>query len=179
MKDDHVQRTRHGLSCFSEQPSLSELPLLDAQKAVELAAVFETLANDTRLRALNVIAQSGEASPTEIAEKVGMKPQAISNQLKHLSDRGIIERRREGNQVYYRIVDPCVIDLLERGLWLTQDTKLRKETRKGRRTPQRELVETLSSDGSQFRDPSTSIRGTLGTHRRNPGYQINKKGNKA
>ena len=150
------QRTRHGLSCFSEQPSLSELPLLDAQKAVELAAVFETLANDTRLRALNVIAQGVEASPTEIAEKVGMKPQAISNQLKRLSDRGIIERRREGNQVYYRIVDPCVIDLLERGLWLTQDTKLRKETRRGRRTPQRELVENLSSDGSQFRDPSAA-----------------------
>jgi ArsR family transcriptional regulator, lead/cadmium/zinc/bismuth-responsive transcriptional repressor len=178
MKDEHVQRTRHGLSCFSEQPSLSELPLLDAKKAVELAAVFETLANDTRLRALNVIAQGVESSPTAIAEKVGMKPQAISNQLKHLSDRGIIERRREGNQVYYRIVDPCVIDLLERGLWLTQDTKLRKDTRKGRRTPQRELVETLSSDASQFRDPSTPIRGALGARRRNPGYQINKKVNK-
>ena len=151
---------------------------MDAQKAVELAAVFETLANDTRLRALNVMAQSGESSPTEIAEKVGMKPQAISNQLKRLSDRGIIERRREGNQVYYRIVDPCVLALLERGLWLTQDTKLRKETRSARCTPQRELVETLSSDGSQFRDPSAPIRGALGTRRRNPEYQINKKVNK-
>ena len=83
--------------------------LIGCPKTVELAAVFETLANDTRLRALNVIAQSGEASPTDLAEKVGMKPQAISNQLKRLSDRGIIERRREGNQVYYRIVDPCAI----------------------------------------------------------------------
>ena len=70
MKDDHVQRTRYGLSCFSEQLSLSELLLLDAQKAAELAAVFETLANDTRLRALNVIAQSVEASPTELAGKL-------------------------------------------------------------------------------------------------------------
>jgi hypothetical protein len=108
------------------------------------------------------MAQSGESSPTEIAEKVGMKPQAISNQLKRLSDRGIIERRREGNQVYYRIVDPCVIDLLERGLWLTQDTKLHKETRRGRPTPQRELVETLSSDGSEFRGPGTTT--LSGTH---------------
>ena len=178
MKNDQIKRTRHGRWCFSEQPSLSELPLLDAQKAVELAAVFETLANDTRLKALNVIAQSVEATPTELAEKVGMKPQAISNQLKRLSDRGIIERRREGNQVYYRIVDPCVIDLLERGLWLTQDAKLRKDTRKGRRTPQRELVETLSSDGSQFRDPSAPIRGSLGARRRNPESQISKKDNK-
>jgi DNA-binding transcriptional ArsR family regulator len=60
------------------QPSLSELPLLDAKKATELAAVFETLANDTRLRVLNVIAQSVELSPTALAERVGMKPQAIS-----------------------------------------------------------------------------------------------------
>ncbi|MGB8464527.1 MAG: metalloregulator ArsR/SmtB family transcription factor [Terrimicrobiaceae bacterium] len=136
--------------------------------------MFETLANDTRLRALNVIAQSVEASPTALAEKLGMKLQAISNQLKRLSDRGIIERRREGNQVYYRIVDPCVIDLLERGLWLTQDAKLRKDTRKGRRTPQRELAETLSSDGSQFRDPSAETLGSLGTRRHNLGSQINK-----
>jgi DNA-binding transcriptional ArsR family regulator len=156
MKDDHVQRTRHGLSCVSEQPSLSELPLLDAKKAAELAAVFETLANDTRLRALNVIAQSVEVSPTELAENLGMKPQAISNQLKRLSDRGIIERRREGNQVYYRIVDPCVIDLLKRGLWLTQDSKLRKETRRGRHIPQRELVETVSGSHPRATTNKTS-----------------------
>ena len=34
------------LDCsVSQQPSLSELPLLDAKKAGELAAVFETLAS--------------------------------------------------------------------------------------------------------------------------------------
>jgi ArsR family transcriptional regulator, lead/cadmium/zinc/bismuth-responsive transcriptional repressor len=106
--------------------------------------VFETLANDTRLRVLNVLVKGIGASPTELAEKVGMKPQAISNQLKRLSDRGIIQRRREGNQVYYRIVDPCVIDLLERGLWLVQDRKLRREARSRQRTAQRELVQTLA-----------------------------------
>src|SRR5262249_4757361 len=61
-----------------------------------------------------------ETSPMELAQKVGMKPQAICNQLRRLSDRGIIERRREGKQVYYRIVDPCVIGLLDRGLWVIQ-----------------------------------------------------------
>ena len=146
MQSDKVQRGRHGLSCLSEKPSLSGLPLLAARKAVELAAVFETLANDTRLRVLNVMVQSTETSSTGLAKKVGMKPQAISNQLKRLSDRGIVERRREGNQVYYRIVDPCVIDLLERGLWLIQDRKLRKGVRRGKRAARREFVEILSSD---------------------------------
>jgi len=128
MQSNKVQRSRHGLSCLSEKPSVSAVPLLAARKAAELAGVFETLANDTRLRVLNVMVQGIETTPTELAEKIGMKPQAISNQIKRLSDRGIVERRREGNQVYYRVVDPCVIDLLERGLWLIQDTKLRKES---------------------------------------------------
>jgi len=96
MQSDKVQRGRHGLSCLSEKPSLSGLPLLAARKAVELAALFETLANDTRLRVLNVMVQGTETSPTELVKKIGMKPQAISNQLKRLSDRGIVERRREG-----------------------------------------------------------------------------------
>ena len=146
MQSDKVQRGRHGLSCLSEKPSLSGLPLLAARKAFELAAVFETLANDTRLRVLNVMVQGTETSPTELAKEIGMKPQAISNQLKRLSDRGIVERRREGNQVYYRIVDSRVVDLLERGLWLIQDTKLRKGVRRGKRIARIESVEILSSD---------------------------------
>ena len=130
MQSDRVPRARHGLSCVSEKPSISAHPLLTSQKAAELAAVFETLANDTRLKVLNVIVRATESSPTELAERIGMKAQAISNQLKRLCDRQIIVRRREGNQVYYRIVDPCVIDLLERGLWLVQDAKIRKKGRK-------------------------------------------------
>ena len=50
-----------------------------------------------------------------------MKPQAVSNQLQRLSDRGIVQTRREGNNVLYRIVDPCVIELIDRGLCLLED----------------------------------------------------------
>jgi DNA-binding transcriptional ArsR family regulator len=177
MESDHVQRERHGLSCISKRPSLSGLPLLNGEKAAELAAVFETLANDTRLRVLNVLVKGIEASPTELAERVGMKPQAISNQLKRLSDRGIIQRRREGNQVYYRIVDPCVIDLLERGLWIVQDTKLRRDDRSLQRTAQRELVQNHAPDVGHFRDASAEALASVGAARRTE-IQIKKKDNK-
>jgi DNA-binding transcriptional ArsR family regulator len=152
MQNYKVQRDRHGLSCVSEMPSVSEPPLLTAQTAAELAAVFETLANDTRLRVLAVMVRGAESSTTELAVKVGMKPQAISNQLKRLSDRRIVERRREGNQVHYSIVDPCVIDLLERGLWLLQDTKLRAQARRGRRTARPKFVESHSLEGDNPRN---------------------------
>ena len=146
MQNEKVQRGRHGLSCVSEKPSVSRRRLLAPRKAAELAAVFETLANDTRLRALYLMVHGAETSPTHLAKDIGMKPQAICNQLKRLSDRGIVERRREGNEVYYRIVDPCVIDLLERGLWLIQDTKLRKGGRRGNRNARRAFVEIPSLD---------------------------------
>jgi|SRR5271165_64507 len=175
MQSDKVPRTRHGLSCVSERPSISARPLLAARKAAELAAVFETLANDTRLKVLNVMVQGTETSPTELAEKIGMKAQAISNQLKRLCDREIIVRRREGNQVYYRIVDPCVIDLLERGLWLIQDTKIRKKAGNGTLAAQSEFVETVSLDRSKPRYAGSATLGSKRAYRRNPGRRIKKK----
>ena len=41
-----------------------------------------------------------------------MKAQAVSNQLRRLSDLGIVTSRREGNNIYYRLVDLCVRGLL-------------------------------------------------------------------
>jgi len=35
-----------------------------------------------------------------------MTPQAVSNQLQRLGDRGILAARRNGNSVFYRIADP-------------------------------------------------------------------------
>lgn len=175
MQNDKVARNRHGLSCLSKMPSLSVPPLLTAQKAAELAAVFETLANDTRLRVLNVIVRGTESSTTELAVKVGMKPQAISNQLKRLSDRRIVERRREGNQVYYHIVDPCVIDLLERGLWLLQDTKLRAQARRGGLKAGRKFVESHSLDGDSPRNAGTGALESLAALRSSPGRRGRRK----
>ena len=64
---------------------------------------------------------------TDLAAELEMKPQAVSNQLQRLSDKGIVGARREGNNVYYRILDRCVIVLLERGLCLIEETAQRKE----------------------------------------------------
>lgn len=121
MKKVNKVRSPGGLpECPSKQP-LAERPLLGIETAAELARVYETLANDTRLRLLHVMLKEGEIHPSGLAAKLGMKPQAVSNQLQRLSDRGIVQTRREGNNVLYRIVDPCVIDLIDRGLCLLED----------------------------------------------------------
>ncbi len=96
-------------------PALKERPLLSPIQAGGLAAVFKVLANDTRLRLLHALVRADELCVTDLAASVGMKPQAVSNQLQRLSDLGILASRREGTNIHYRLVDLCVRSLLTKG----------------------------------------------------------------
>ncbi len=82
--------------------------------------LFKVFANDTRLRLLHALVREDEMCVGDLAAAVGMKPQAVSNQLQRLVDRGILGSRREGNHICYRVVDPCVRVLLDRGLCLIE-----------------------------------------------------------
>lgn len=84
--------------------------------------LFKVLGNDSRLRLLHAIHRGGEVPVGELAAAVGMRPQAVSNQLQRLADRGIVAARREGNRIYYSIADPCVPSVLDLALCLTEET---------------------------------------------------------
>jgi len=107
------------------KPALQARPLLSLDQAGELADVFKVLANDTRLRLLHSLTRAGEMCVNNLAEAVGMKPQAVSNQLQRLLEMGILASKRDGSNIRYRIVDPCVTSLLDQGLCLMEDTRQR------------------------------------------------------
>lgn len=110
-------------------PSLKERPLLSPIQAGGLAAVFKVLANDTRLRLLHALVRADELCVTDLAASLGMKPQAVSNQLQRLSDLGILASRRDGTSMYYRLVDLCVRSLLDQGLCLVEEVSERSRGR--------------------------------------------------
>jgi DNA-binding transcriptional ArsR family regulator len=115
---------RTGLQTLGEccaRPSLANRPLMSPIQAGGLAAVFKVLANDTRLRLLHSLVRSQEQCVTDLAASLGMKPQAVSNQLQRLSDLGILESRREGTSIYYKLVDLCVRSLLDQGMCLMEE----------------------------------------------------------
>ena len=107
--------------CCPPKPAVETRPLLTPIQAGGLASVFKVLANDTRLRLLHAIIRAGEVRVTDLAAAVGMKSQAVSNQLQRLSDLGILSHRRDGKNIIYRLVDPCVKSLLDQGLCLMED----------------------------------------------------------
>lgn len=117
---------KEAASCCPPKPLLRERALISLNQTRGLSGLFKVLANDTRLRLLHALARSEELCVTDLAKEVGMKPQAVSNQLQRLGDRGILGSRREGLQIFYRIVDPCVPALLDQGLCLLEDATERK-----------------------------------------------------
>ncbi|MFZ1376213.1 MAG: metalloregulator ArsR/SmtB family transcription factor [Geothrix sp.] len=109
-------------ACPPKAP-LSERPLLGLGESAELARIFDVLASDTRLRLLHALVLLGDPCMSDLAEAVGMKPQAVSNQLRRLVDLGILATRRHGTHIHYTIVDPCVIRLMHHSLCLNEETR--------------------------------------------------------
>lgn len=100
--------------------AVAKVPLLGPDGARALMRLFKTFANDTRLRLLHALVREGELCVTDLANCVGMKPQAVSNQLQRMVDRGILGARRDGTNIRYRVLDPCVPVLLEHGMCLVE-----------------------------------------------------------
>lgn len=119
MQTHHVSRAAKP---SPTKPALRARPLLSVEQASDLEAIYKVLANDVRLRLLHALVRAGELCVTDLAGTLDATPQAISNQLQRLADRKIVQSRRERNNVYYRIVDPCIPGLLDLGLCLLEDT---------------------------------------------------------
>ncbi len=114
-----MARMRRGIC--SSNPELKRRPMLSEAQVGGLRELFKILGNDTRLRILHALVRSEELCVTDLAEMVGMKAQAVSNQLQRLSGAEICVCRRQGNNILYRIADPCAASLLDTSLCLLED----------------------------------------------------------
>jgi ArsR family transcriptional regulator len=52
----------------------------------------------------------GECSAGELTQMVGSDQSTVSKHLAVLRSHGLVEDRRAGNAVYYRLLTPCVVD---------------------------------------------------------------------
>lgn len=81
--------------------------------ALELIAErFKALSEPMRLRLL-IALEKGEKNVSELVEATGATQANVSRHLQTLTENGILTRRKEGLNVYYRIADPGIFDLCE------------------------------------------------------------------
>lgn len=77
----------------------------------QLAELFKGLAHPTRLQILDLL-REGEMCVCHIEASLNKRQAYISQQLMTLRDAGLVDSRRDGLQVYYRLTHPQVADLL-------------------------------------------------------------------
>ena len=69
----------------------------------ELLMRLNALADDTRLRVVELVAQEGELSTPDIIERLGFSQSAASRHLEHLTATGYLTMRRHQNTNLYRL----------------------------------------------------------------------------
>lgn len=85
---------------------MSELdPVFEA-----VAAYFSMLSEPTRLRIVHAICEE-EKSVSQIVEALGASQTNVSRHLGLMHRAGVLARRKEGNQVYYRVADMAIVDI--------------------------------------------------------------------
>lgn len=73
------------------------------------ARVLKALANESRLMIIDRLAL-GECSAGELTTLVGDDQSTVSKHLAVLRSHGIVDDRREGSVVIYRLLTPCVVN---------------------------------------------------------------------
>lgn len=72
-----------------------------------MAEKFRILGDGTRLAILRTLMQ-GERNVSQVVEETGRNQANVSKHLKMLAEAGLVARRKEGLQVFYRLDDPLV-----------------------------------------------------------------------
>lgn len=78
------------------------------------ASLFRVLGHPVRVRILELL-REGERSVGALQQELELDSSGTSQHLAALRRIGLVESRRDGTSVFYRVDDPKVFDLLEAG----------------------------------------------------------------
>ena len=103
--------TRH----LARSPARSSPPrALDEHIAAHLAELFGAFGDTSRVRIVSVLLD-GEQHVGAIVQAVGLTKSAVSHHLRALRQLHLVQVRKEGRQVFYRL-DTHVADVFQHGL---------------------------------------------------------------
>ena len=85
------------------------------------ARILRALANESRLMIIDRLGR-GECAAGDLVEIVGSKQSTVSKHLAVLRAHGIVDTRREGTVIYYRLLTPCVLEFFSCTTRVLRDT---------------------------------------------------------
>jgi ArsR family transcriptional regulator, arsenate/arsenite/antimonite-responsive transcriptional repressor len=101
----------------------------------EFMAIARALADENRTRAVMFL-RKGELCVCQIVEMLGLAPSTVSKHLEILSSAGLIESRKDGRWVYYRLPQAPAARAKEALGWLgeslAKDPQIAEDARRAR-----------------------------------------------
>jgi ArsR family transcriptional regulator len=76
------------------------------------ADMCKVFSHPKRLETINIL-RDGELTVSDLAKKLEMTVGNLSQHLAMMKERHILSSRKEGNQVYYRITDPKLVNCFD------------------------------------------------------------------
>jgi DNA-binding transcriptional ArsR family regulator len=76
------------------------------------ANIFQALAHPTRIALVEAL-RVGELSAGQLIDSLGLEQANASQHLSVLRSKQVVVNRREGNQVFYSLRDPALINVLD------------------------------------------------------------------
>jgi ArsR family transcriptional regulator len=83
----------------------------DMSEYQEPARIFHVLSHPARLQVLDIL-RRGEECVCHIQSLLGKRQAYVSQQLMILREAGLVDSRKEGLNVFYRLAEPRVVDVL-------------------------------------------------------------------
>lgn len=93
----------------NEENILKSLPTIEECRQV--ADIFKQISDGTRLRILWLLCHCEECV-SNIAAAMEMSDPAVSHHLRTLKNTGLIISRRDGKEIYYKLADTQVAELI-------------------------------------------------------------------
>jgi DNA-binding transcriptional ArsR family regulator len=114
---------------------IAQVPFAATPLHVTKSTLFRTLGHPARVRILELLVD-GERSVGALQDALDLDSGGTSQHLAALRRIGLVDSRKEGTSVYYRVSDPQVFALLEIGRGIIARTL----------TEQRSLLEELEAE---------------------------------
>jgi DNA-binding transcriptional ArsR family regulator len=103
--------------CIREVADLNQINrCIDALNEVEgsvdrLVDILKLAANDVRLKILYLLSKEGRLCPCDLGDILDMSIPAVSQHLRKLKDRKLVETERDGQLIFYSL-NPLFKDIL-------------------------------------------------------------------
>ncbi len=87
---------------------------LDNDKRVEKAAyVLKAVAHPLRIKIILMLIEHQELNVSAIYKNLNAEQSLISHHLINMRDKGVLDIRRSGKNIYYFLVDPAISEVIE------------------------------------------------------------------